>query len=352
MNDLSTYDANNVFDDVLPTQPVVSQDAQVAAVRAILRQAQRLRLPPPELTVTPVVGGDVGEIEDRNALDEVLGAELEVTPGKAVPFASANSLDYPITQGLYKKFQAATPAPKIIRVDTETTYVLFLDSKRKPYLDDLEDKLSSMDDAVTPKSDIDPGADDVPDAALETIGADIERAKERAAVCGDVIPLSLPPDAQGKINAWQDGEQIYCSMKLPAPDGSVRIATTSSPVSRHIDEAATYAAAADIDPMVIMGVLPALAQVLGGGALVTQLARATPALLSQPAVVSGAAAVTAKVVPSVDLAVAAVMALLQACKNGNQQACTEMKKLNSTKAGQKLITSATKSLSKATKGGV
>src|ERR1700735_207228 len=116
----TNYDSNVVFDDVQDEQPVTSKDAQVEAVRAILRQAQRLRLPPPELTIKPSKG-DVGEIDDNSLLDEVLGALDPDAPASTTPapFTPVDSPTFPITQDLYRKFKAATPAPKIMRVDTE-----------------------------------------------------------------------------------------------------------------------------------------------------------------------------------------------------------------------------------------
>lgn len=342
------YDSAIVFDDVSHNHSAVSKDVQVAAVRAILKQAQRLRLPPPELDVTPA-NGDVGELEDNNMLDEVLGALDPDAPASTIPapFTPVDSPDYPLTQDLYRKFKAATPAPKVMRVDTEESFGVFMSMKRKPYLEDLDDRVTALEQLHSAR-EADPTIDPN-DQPTDVLGAQIDTARARAAVAGDSIPLSLSPDAEGKVAAWQDGEQIYCSMRLPGPDGQPRIATTSTPVSRHMEEAVSYASNANVDPIAIIGVLPALTQVLGGGALVTQLARAAPALLSRPEVVQGKVFVGA-VVPKVDPSVAAVMSLVQLCQAKNPQACAEVLSLKKSAKGTQLITAALKGIA-AAKGG-
>lgn len=347
---IENYDQSVVFDDMHHDEkPAVTKDAQVEAVRAILKQAQRLRLPPPELEVSPAKG-DVGEIENSNMLDEVLGALDPDAPSSAVPapFAPVDSPDYPLTQDLYRKFKAATPAPKVMRVDTEESFGVFMSMKRKPYLEDLDDRVTALEEAHAAR-EADPTINPA-DQGTDVLGAQIEKARSRAAVCGDVIPLSLPPDSEDALSCWQDGEEIYCSMRAIGPDGKLRVVTTSTPASRHTEEAVAYAASANVDPMAIVGVLPALTQVFGGGALVTQITRAAPALFSRPEVVQGKVFVGA-VTPKVDPAVAAVMALVQLCQAKNPQACAEVLSLKKTPKGLQLITAALKGIA-AAKGGV
>lgn len=325
------YDAEEVFGDVLSARPMVSKSASVRAVRRVIQEAQRSRLPPPDILVQ-ADSGDVGEISDHDVLSELLG----VVCGDAPTFTPEASPDYPITQKLYQKFRATLPSPKRVRLDTEDTYRKYLDEKRAPYLAKLAERLSELERVVTAHVS-DPYAHEYMHDT-DVLGDEVEILRERAAVCGERVPLSLPPWADGKIDCWQDGEIIYCSIRVPSPDGKPRILTTSTPAARHIEEVLGYASDAGVDPVEVMGVLPVLAQILGGGSLVSQLSRAAPQMMAD------GAPFIARVTPVCAPDIAAVTALLQLCRKGDSRACEELVRLKSISNGEALVISAEKCL--------
>ncbi len=327
------YDAADVMDDVdLPRVPTVSPETQKAAVRAIVKQAQRLRLPPPALRV---IGsqGDVGEVVAiDHVLDELLGT---TTPSAAGIFTSTISEAFPMTHKLYRKFMAALPSVKNVRVDTPKSYEKFRADKRAPYLADLEQSAQAH-----------ANADDNLEHDEEALGAQVEAAKLRAEECGERIPLSLSPAAAQHVVAWRDGEQIYCSVRLRGPDGHPRVVTSATPLERHSDEVLGYATDAGVDPVEAMDILPGLAQILGAGSLVTQIAKAAPQLMAQPQVLAGEVFI-GRIEPECDPAVSAVMMLLQMCKRGSEQACWEAESLSKTDNGRQMLLQAQRGLAAA-----
>jgi len=300
---LASDDEDHVrLDDVLASpRPPMTAESQKNAVREIVRQAQRSRIQPPEFEVSSETNG-------YDVLGEIIGAAHD-----SIMFEPVTSAAYPITQRLYEKFKAALPAPKVVRVDTETSYAAFMRGKRAPHIDKFAVKLTEYHEAKQANTAEDIG---VSDEELHVLGGELELARDAAALGGKRIPLSLGPWAEGKVLSWLDDGDIFCSMKLPGPDGRTRIATTSTPADRHVSEVLDYARDAQVDDMEVMGVLPALSQVLGGGALVTQLAKAAPELLSQPEVKRGRPFI-GKIAPKGDATVAAIMALLQLVDKGD-----------------------------------
>jgi hypothetical protein len=328
------YDASEIFDDEELGHPLVlGSDAQKHALRAVVKQAQRSRLPPPVMTVSPAEGelGDACDIDD--VLDEVLGVDGDEAPGK--PFTPAVSAQFPVTQNLYRKFRGAMPSPKIVRVDTDESYAKWCDEKRAPFLAELEQHVDALERAI------ESGSGDI-----EVLGAEADAARERAEICGERVPLSLHPATADAVKCWKDGNQIFCSVRMAGPDGHARIATTATPLEKHTDEVLGYAADVGVDEVAAMDVLSPLAHVLGGGMLVTQLTKAAPELLKQPAVVAGQVFI-GRIEPKCDPAVASVMSLLQLCQTGNKQACWEAEDLGKTEHGQKLLESARRGLAQA-----
>jgi len=339
--DTDHYDAEDCFDDVAPRVKEVSRETQVAAAREIVRQAQASRLPAPFLRVEPTTG-DVGDVDVEDVLGELLGVIEDDESDEPAPFTPVDSYDFPVTQKLHRKFKAALPSPKVMRVDTEESYKKFMDEKRAPYIAELEQRVARAEAALAQH------ASDGHGVAMDVLGADVEQAKQRALTGGDEIPMSLPPGTEKHIKVWQDGGQICCSMRLPGPDGKVRIATAASPVERHVEEVLCYTEDGDVNPMEVMGALPMMAQILGGGSLVTQIAAAAPQLLARPEVCAGEVFV-GKVTPVSDPAVAAIMALLQMCRAGDKQALKEVKKLRAMKGSDALFAAAQKGFEEAEK---
>lgn len=339
MNELEQtdhHDAHVVLDDVLaPPRPPMTAESQQRVVREIVKQAQRSRMGTPELVV--VKTGDAST--SYTVLGELLGIE-----GDGPAFKPVTSAAYPITQRLYDKYQAALPAPKVVRVDTEASYEDFMKAKRKPYVDKFAEKLVEFDGAK--RSNEQDGGLAYSDEDITVLGAELETARDAAKLGGKRIPLSLGPKAEGHVVSWLDDGEIFCSVKMPGPDGQPRVITSSTPAERHVAEVLDYAQDADVDEIEVMGVLPALSQVLGGGSLVKQISRATPALLSQPEVRRGEVFV-GKIAPRGDATVAAVMSLLQLVQKGDVGAKMEAAELRRAPGGEALFAAAEKGLAQA-----
>lgn len=295
--------ASSIFDDLEETgeHETVSRDDQLHALREVVRTAQTQRLPAVDVVVEPASSFDVlGEIEDGSA-------EARGDSG----FAPATRL--PLLQRLYRKFASSAPRPRAVRVDTEESYAAWKDKQRAPYLAELERLMEE-------------GADE----------EQLEVARCRAAECGERVPVSLPPHAHDKVESWQAGDEIFTSVRLRGADGKPRIATTSTTPQQHVEQVVGYASDAGVDPFSVVGVLPALAQVLGGGSLVAHICRAAPQLMSRPEVVRGEVFVGV-VKPKSSPAVAAAMALVQNARRGDSQARNELEHVAVTASGKKLI---------------
>jgi hypothetical protein len=381
MMDDDHYNIDEVFgaDDLVDHARPASRAETVASVRRVIQQAQRSRLPPPAITITPAPrGARLGEVQRYDVLGAALGlvaaddtaaaTPAPFTPTKPAPFTPVESSQYPIVQQLHRKFKSAMPSEKVVRVDTEESYSDFMADRRAPYVADLERRLADLERAVQVHTADNHGGGKLEaleqrtagiaealaahlehgDHAVDVMGAEVEAAREQAALGGTRVPLSLAPWAEGKIDCWRDGDEIYCSVRLPGPDGRVRIATTTTPVAKHVDEVLSYAEDAGVDSVDLLGgeVLHGLAEILGGGALVTQICRAAPCLLERPEVVQGV--FVGVVTPAGDPCTAAAMALLQLCqKPGASDACFEVEALKKTPAGAKLIAEAQKRLTQA-----
>jgi hypothetical protein len=315
------------FDDILPAGDSPDRRAALKeAIIGIVKIAQTSRLPPPPVIVAPftqfshvdVLGSATVKVapftqfssldvidpayssvtvlgELPPTVDDVLAEILGDTHGAhGAAFAPATSPNFPITQGLYRKYSAGVPAKRVVRVDTEGSY---------------------------------PGW--------------------RSTVAGEAVPLSLPPSTEGNVKCWQDGASgasgaggagcIYVSIRLPGPDGQARIASSSTPAARHIEDVLGYTVAAGYDPMEMMEIIPGLANIMGGGDLVTQLCCAVEGLLARPEVAAqnagGSGPFIGVVSVDSDPQLLAVMALLQRCQRGDAVALAEAKRLVGTSGG-------------------
>lgn len=307
---------DDVFGEDTGEGTAVSREEQVRALREVVRVAQAQRLPAVDVTVEPSVEFDVlGEIED--------GSE-------AARVAPSNKL--PLLQRLYRKFSSAAPKPRVVRVDTEETYATWKNERKAPYVAALQRAIEERD-------------------AQDGLGAEehaqrIAKAQQRLEECGETVPLSLPPHARGKVDCWQEGDEIWASVKVRGADGKPRILTSSTTAPQHAEQVVGYATDAGVDPFAVVGVLPALAQVLGGGSLVAQLCRAAPRLVARPEVVGGRVFVGV-VKPKGSPAIAAMTALARHAQHGDAQARTELARVASSPRGRQLLEEATRRLAAA-----
>jgi hypothetical protein len=236
----------------------------------------------------------------------------------------------PLLQRLFRKFSSSAPRPRVVRVDTEQSYAAWKNDRRAPYRAELARCVAERDaqDGLNPDEHV----------------QRIEDAEQSVINCGEAVPLSLPPHARGKVKCWQEGNEIFASVCTRSADGSPRVITTSTTVQQHVEQVVGYATDAGVDPFVVVGILPVLAQVLGGGALVTQICRAAPAFTHRPNAI-GYFVVKANGSP----AIAAAMALLQKARGGDMDARGELAMAITSPRGQKLFDEASRLLAQAHK---
>ena len=256
----------------------------------------------------------------------------------------------PIYDYLHSRFASEIPKPKPVRVDDEATYAAFRENRRKPYVAALEMRLAALEQAVAEHvSDGHAGGklaalesrftrhaeddrrlteafqqhvSDGHGGQLETvIGADAHRA----VVGGEQIALPMAEAKSGAIVAWQDGPELFCTVRIMTPSG-IRLITVSERYGDALDKTLDYAMASDDDPEGIMGVVPFMAQVLGASALVPQICRVVPDLLRQ----ADRETLLGVLVSPTDPKLAAAMALLQRAQRGDLRALHEAEALSRT----------------------
>jgi hypothetical protein len=273
------YDIRVVFDDVeRPVDPKRGADA----IRRIVCASQAAKIAAPVMF---------------ESLSHDPTADSFKATGVSLVGADTNIARLPVLSRLVRAFSTALPAPKVLRVDTEKTYRDFRDVRRVPYIMDFERKVSE--------------------------DADVLGALEEVLHAGNRVPLSLPPWAQGKIDCWQDGPEILCTIRVLAPDNTLRLMTTGSPLDLHLDETALFAKHAGLDPLDAEPVIPLVARMAGGGSLISQLCRAYPVVAERPEVLSAKPSVGV-VAPTADPLLAATMALLQKSQRSDGQAALEV----------------------------
>lgn len=304
------------------------------AIYAILREAQKARVPSPPFNVTKTDASvDGGFSRDEETLEEVLG----LVPGKPAPFALAFASRFPLLHAAYERFRMAFPRKKIVRVDTEQSYGAWRDARRTPYLVDLAQRTAALEEAQAHEDE----------ENVVLFGAAVARAAEAAKYGGTRVPLSLHPEDAGKIDCWRDGEEVLCSVRFAAA-GAPRVATTGVPFEACVEEAARYADAAGIDPMVIVGALPTIAGILGGSALIGQLCQMTRSLREEPEVRRGTPFV-GEATSRGDAALTAAATVLYRSKQGDRDATFEIGRLRGAPGGEALLTEAAKRLACARK---
>lgn len=283
----------------------------VDALKGVLRQAQLERISPgPVMILSSPVRGRETEI-----FSGLFGDDGSVI-NPPVVFTSPK-VKFPFLQRIFRRFKASEPKSKEVRIDTEESYARFC----APRLTQMSAKIEELKSAL--QRHIEEDDSRFSDLRVQGLVEDVSLLRERARG-REAISLQLPPQARDKISCWQDGDEIFCSVRLLGPDGRVRIATASTPVSVHIDEIFTYMENAEVDPVDLLSVLPTLTQMFGGSSLVPLLASAAPLLLIQPEVMEQVEPFFAGIVPADDSALASVMTLQQETRRGNEQARREL----------------------------
>lgn len=330
---LDAYSPRVAFDDLYGESappPQVSRGDVERVCGAIVRQADRWRLAPPPMSIA-VIGVDA--------------ATWSFTAPGAPVLGDDSTGAYPIFGDLYRRFTIALPEPKIMRLDTEASYCAFRDTRRLPYILRLEERLANLEGAVASHvadhhgggrlADLEerfeqhiaaPSDDplDEPSEEFYARSAEVLGALEEVKHGGSSVPLPLPDWALGKIECWQDGAEILCTIRLASPEGKLLMATTGAPAERYVEEVLGYARQAGVGGDELYTVGPAIVQVLGGRALCGQLCKAAPELLG-----AADAPFVSLMTPNSNPKLAAAMALLQRSQRGDVHAAAEVAFLKS-----------------------
>ena len=292
----------------------------LGAARRIMRTAGRRRLRAP----MTVLGTSYDPTATTFSVPSVLAGGDQVQP-----------TGLPLFDALQRRYQDGLPQPKMVRVDDDATFERFRETRRAPYVARLDERLAAIEEVMRGHL-----ADHHGGGRAQRLEAAFERhvsnpnahnqaivgALAEVAHAGVPVPLPLPEARDGRITCWRDGAEILCSVRLPSKDG-VRIATTAVPVSRALDETLGAAIAAGVSPEEILLVVPSMAQVLGGMALVPQLCRAAPELAAAHPPYVGT------LVTPTDPEMAAAMSLVQRCQRGDPRACAEAGALRHARRG-------------------
>lgn len=396
------YDVSVAFDDIYGNEAApVSQrfvGPSFAAwlghtAGALLRQARKRRLPPPPMQIIGVsydptyhhfevadvnyqlIGAEYKPkyhgFEIADVAYQLIGADYEPhyhqfeaadVAYQLIGEEAAATDDFPIYSGLRKQFQDMTPPPKLVRLDTVETYKDFREARRAPYVSNLEARLRALEDAFQRHIADHHGdrIDDLeyqfdrhlaefhsdPEADISIQGEAVMQAAGAAAAGGQKVPLPLADWAKGKVDCWQDGNQVLCTIRVLGHDGDVRMITSGVPLERHVEEVLGYAERINAPVDHVLEVTPVLAPVLAGATLLPQLCKVAPDLVARPEAMHGA--FVGQMSSASDPSLAAAMALVQHCQKGDQVACSEMARIvHSGQSGYSLMTNAVARLARA-----
>ena len=330
MHALDRYDAVVAFDDYFVGH--ADGDA-LGAASVIMHHAGRRRLRAPMTVMGVNYDPTPKTFDPPKVILGDLGDETAPEP-----------TGLPLYDSLQTRFAEALPKPKMVRVDDQRSYEAFREERRAPYVDRLEARLEHLEEEMRAHlQDGHVGRLAALEAAFERHVSNptahsqaVVGALTEVAYGGTPIALPLPEAQNGSIACWRDRNEILCSIRLPDDDG-VRIATTAVPIRRAVQETLGAAMSAGVAPDKILLVVPAVAQVLGGLALVPQMCRAADDLCAADKPWVG------MLLSPTDPKLAAAMALVQRCQRGDPRACAEAGALRQNrkrlvKAAERLLT--------------
>jgi hypothetical protein len=374
------YDYSVAFDDIVDNEQsapstALRADTTPQTAKAIIRAARRHRLAPPPMTILGVsydptyhsfevadvayqlIGAEYEpkykKFEVADVMYQVIGAEYEPkyhhfevadVAYQLIGDEAAASDELPIYTDLKQRFAAATPAPKLVRLDTVDSYNDFRASRRQPYIANLQARLSALETAFQRHvanhhadrlddleyqfdkhlADFHGGPDDG-ESELVAHGDQVIGALGHAVCGGQHVPLPLADWAKGKVDCWQDGDEVLCTIRVLGHDGDVRMITSGVPLERHVKEVLGYAESIDAPMDDVIVIIPILAPVMAGSALLPQLCKAAPDLVARPEAIYGS--FIGSMTSASDPSMSAAMAIVQRCQQGDQAACVEMSKI-------------------------
>jgi hypothetical protein len=283
----------------------------------------------------------------------ILGDDEDATPDV---FESPTEEQFPVLSKAIAHFKAAEVKPKVVRIDTDKTYDQFVSKKA---FEEIVRRVSELRAALEEHFDKHeheehPGYHQERKQLRkweEIVSGDVE-ALSSAKSAGEAlqampkVPVDVAPDAEGNIRCWRDGDAVVCSIRFGTP-GGVRIATMMAKPQVDVDDVARRALKAGVDPVVVLGALPELADAACAKRLVRDVAgaalqaqrrydvcgqddagdEAEPVVLTSRGADEGAAPL------------AAIMHVQQRADAGDPQARSEIKKLKvaaSTPSGQQI----------------
>lgn len=287
------------------------------AVAKVVEKARDNRQPPPPMRAVDAEAM-MDDDYDYGMTDMMIGV-ADVT-GNPDPF--------PLTSQLMLRAGAST-APRFVRVDTEESYKVFR-TENSPELAELAARLDAhMADPYAhgngqnePSSDL---SDDIEE--LVHIGAEADAAEDAKR-----IDLWMPKRFDGLVTAWKENGFVCTSMTLPGHDGEVRICTSLEPIVKCVSEMSRHAAESGVPASTVVGVISEMGCVLGAGTALKEMAAAAPAILARPEAQTKMPFMV-RIEPKLNPALGALMMLVAACRQGNQQACAEWQKLGELSAG-------------------
>ena len=336
--DAMHVDQGSVYTEILGSGRTGSVNTAADATRRIIAAAQASRQPPDVPTLIPV---DAEPPPDpvTHAFDllvlgwnwpEIVGDEEPVPPAQRQVAAPTDSSGLPKLRNLYRRLTGSAQRPKLMRVDTPASYGDFVSRKAfKELITRVNDLRAAFEGHA---GDGHGGKGKALPTWGEILGT-MERVSQlRSTAALDnfptvtEVPLSLPPFCHGNVRCWEEGGAICCSIRVEGPERQECILTAATPLEDHVQELLGYVADAGVDPIDVLGALPALARMFGGGGLIPQLAVAAPALLDDPETAEGRSFVR-KAIPPANAPLAALMALMQLAQGGDPQAAAEWQKL-------------------------
>ncbi len=299
MRSRDPYDPRVCFADVLGEEEPVDV---IDMMGATLRVLKGRRLAPLPLDVEGV-RYDTTEWSFVPPGRPVIGADAGVAQGS-----------FPLFDLIRARFRSAVGEPKLVRVDTESSYEAFRNIRRKPHLEALDARLARLEYLFAQHvSDGHGGYFDVSDVPSdedylqELVGTVVDAARG-----GKRVPLGLPV-LRGKVECWLDGDEVVLSVRFPSS-----IVTTGVPIQPELEDVVGCAERVGCVGLEALVVGAQLAPSTAGRRLLGDVARVKEKLKRErpPRV--------AVLKPRADAGLAAAMALLQRCQSGDRVACREV----------------------------
>jgi hypothetical protein len=294
-----------------------------------------------------------------NASEGAGGDELDLLSGevKVDPFEEPAPSPYPVLSDALEKYSDMEPLGRVVRIDTPETFGAYVADKAVAELQRRVNELRAAFEAH--ESDMH-GAQHPPMSTwTDIIGAAQAVEKLTNATTSDEavesmpsVAVDVPGYARDAVDCWQSGpDMVYVAMKFRTPDGEPRIATMADRKRMDPDRAAAAAISRGMDPVEVLGALPAAAAVVCGNRLVRDVAGAAYEACARPDVcgMTEPVLLTNMGQPVGHPALAAMMHVQQEAAKGDPQARHEVAQLVQEPVARPLMREASRRLREAQK---